>query len=438
MKSKTFVQQVAALFRGNLVHAFSQFGVITLLSVIGDSGAAGTYVLALAMTAPIFMFCDLNLRVARSTDHKYQEEYSSYLGLRSYAIIVAIVATLLICCMFYPERLTIIVPILIYRCGESFSNLAYGGLQRMQSSHLIGTSLTQKGLSALVLLGILIPVSGGNPIVAASGMALISIFWAIFRDLPLAWKINVPEATLGFDTVVKGMSDLNSCRRIAFRALPLGFDAGISSLALNIPKYCIEAYCGTATFTGTEALGVFGVLSHLAFSIQKLIGAIGHTGVGVLAKQRSEGNRASFWRLFNKLLVTSVLVGIAAIIGGMIVIPLLMGWLLGPEYGDYGLIFTLLLASGLTGAQRIAGRATQACGQYFAYTMFDVIIFLTSAITSVTLVKQYGSVGAGIAISLAFAVGLSATLFHTYKMLWPLDENETIPALAENNNTTAG
>jgi len=432
LRSKTFVQQVAALFRGNLVHAVSQFAVIALIKVFGGNAAAGTYVLALAMTAPIFMFCDLNLRVARSTDHKYGEQYVSYLGLRSYALIVAVVVCLLICCLFYPDKIFIIVPILIYRCGESLSNLAYGGLQRMQSSHLIGTSLSLKGLAALLLLGILIPVSSGDPIIAAAGMAIVSIFWAIFRDLPLAWKINVPEEKLGFDTALIGMGDIKSCRRIAFRALPLGFDAGISSLAMNIPKYCIEAYCGT------ETLGIFGVLSHLALSIQKLIGAIGHTGVGVLAKQRSEGNRDLFWSLFKKLLITSVLVGLGAIVGGMIVIPLLAGWLLGPEYANYPLIFTLLLASGLIGAQRIAGRATQACGQYFAYTMFDVIIFLTSALTSVSLVKHYGSVGAGIAISLAFAIGLFATLFHTFKILWPLVENETITPVAETNNPPTG
>ena len=186
MSSKTFAQQVAALFRGNLVHAFSQFGVITLLSYLGGDGAAGKYVSALAMTAPIFMFCDLNLRVVRSTDHKHNEKYSSYLGLRSYALILAVVASLLICVFVYPARLWIVIPILVYRCGESLSNLAYGGLQRVQSSHLIGASLSRKGLAALVLLGILIPASSGNPIVAACGMALVSVVWALFRDLPLA------------------------------------------------------------------------------------------------------------------------------------------------------------------------------------------------------------------------------------------------------------
>ena len=157
---------------------------------------------------------------------------------------------------------------------------------------------------------------------------------------------------------------------------------------------------------------------------------MGHTGVSLLSKQRNENKRHAFWRLFNKLLLTSVLVGIAAIVGGIIVLPLVMNWTLGAKYGNFWLIFTLLLASCLTGAQRIAGRATQACGNYFAYTMFDVIMFLVSTAASLVLVKQFGIVGAGAAISIAFAVGLSVTLFHTYRLLWP-EEAESESPLSE-------
>ena len=135
---KTFLQQVTALFRGNIFHAFSQWAVITLISAFGGNGAAGTYVSALAMTAPVFMFFDLNLRVMRSTDHEFDEVFSSYIGLRFYALVCAIVVSILICLVFYPLRIGIIIPILAYRVGESISNLAYGGLQRQQSSHLIG------------------------------------------------------------------------------------------------------------------------------------------------------------------------------------------------------------------------------------------------------------------------------------------------------------
>ena len=417
---KTFVQQVAALFRGNIFHAFSQWAVITLISAFGGNSAAGTYVSALAMTAPVFMFFDLNLRVMRSTDHEFDEKFASYIGLRFYALVCAIVLSTLICFIFYPVRIGIIIPILAYRVGESISNLAYGGLQRQQSSHLIGGSLTMKGLAALVLLSILVPLTSGNPIVAACGMAVVSITWGIFRDLPLSWKINSPETPFSKQVVLDGVRDISSCTRIAKRAFPLGFDAGISSIAMNAPKYSIEYYLGT------DILGVYGILAQLAFAIQKLIGAIGHTGVSLLSKQQSQNNRVAFWRLFNRLLGSSIVVGLLAVLGGTFVIPFVMNKCLGPEYGDYWLMFSLLLASCLAGAQRIAGRATQACSRYFAYTMFDVVIFTVSIIASIVLVQNYGAFGGGIALSIAFGFGLVVTLVHTYWFLWPMEKETEI------------
>jgi Na+-driven multidrug efflux pump len=75
------------------------------------------------------------------------------------------------------------------------------------------------------------------------------------------------------------------------------------------------------------------------------------------------------------------------------------------------------LASCFAGVQRTAGRATQACGSYFTYTLFDIVIFLTTSISALLFVKQYGVVGAATSVSIGFAVGLFITLVHTYSFL---------------------
>ena len=90
--------------------------------------------------------------------------------------------------------------------------------------------------------------------------------------------------------------------------------------------------------------------------------------------------------MFNKLLTSSAVVGVMAVIGGTFVIPFVMERFLGSDFGDYWLMFSLLLASSVAGMQRIAGRATQACSQYFAYTMFDVVIVIASVVSSIVLV----------------------------------------------------
>ena len=213
--------------------------------------------------------------------------------------------------------------------------------------------------------------------------------------------------------IAAAMTDFSATSRIAKRSLPLGFDAFISSLAFNSPRYCVQWWLGT------NALGIFGVLSQLTFSIQMLIGAVGNAGVSVLSNHRQTRDRVRFWRLFNRMLLSSVIVGAIAVVGGTLVIPPVIGYFLGAEYNQTYLVFVLLIASCLTGALRTTGRATQAFGSYFTYTMFDVVVFLTSATCSLLLVGPYGMVGGAWALVAAFGIGAVVALFHTYNFLWP-------------------
>ena len=400
------------LFHGSVMFALSQWLVLVLLATFGGDEESGKYVFALATTAPIFMLFDLNLRVTRSTDHQHGERFRNYLAIRLICLLAAVAVTLTITTVFFSNRLWVFVGVMLYRVGDSLSNLSFGGFQRMQQSDLIGKSLTPKGITAIMAIALVCWLSGGSAIAAAFVMAAISISWAMVRDLPRSWKLNESDQSITLACIAKAIADRDSNIRIAKRALPLGFDSFVSSLALNSPRYCIEYWLGTA------ALGVYGLLSQLAFSIQMLIGAVGHTGVSILSEAFRDGESERFWRLFNKMLLSSISVGILAIVTGTIVIPPVISYFLSESYNRPLLVFLLLMASCLAGAQRTAGRATQACGSYVWYTIFDVIIFAGSLTTALLIVKTHGLVGGALAVVVGFGLGLAVTLLHTYGLLW--------------------
>ena len=432
MDKRTFINQVAHLFRGQVLYALTTLVVVALLAKFGGDGESGRYVLALATTAPIFLLFDLNLRVSRSTDHQHNEQYRHYVALRFLCLIFSVLVTVIVCSVYFHDRIWVFLAMIVFRVGDSISNLAFGGYQRMQVSDLVGKSLTYKALLSIAALLVVIPLTGGNAVVAAMTMGVISITWALLRDLPQSWKVNEPDYEYSIYSVSNSMKDVNVIGRIARRSLPLGIDASISSLSLNAPRYAIEF------FFGTNALGVFGLLSQLAFSIQMLIGAVGHAGVPVLAKHRVNNNRKQFWRLMNRMLATSGVVGLLAVIGGTLVIPPVMGYFLGPQYNNVYLVMCLIIASALTGVLRTAGRATQACGSYFTYTMFDVVVFVTSAVASIILVKHYQLTGGAIALICSFACGMIVAVVHTYFYLWPTEEqiaaSEPNSSAPENGN----
>lgn len=396
-----------------MLHALSQFTLLLLLSRFGGKEVAGHYVLALAVTAPIFLFFDLNLRVARATDHQHGESYSTYIALRFWTLLFAICCALSVGFTFYPDQMPIIALMTAYRVGDSISNLSYGNMQRAQQTDIVGSALTGRGLIYLAAILIVIPLTSGNEVILAGVMAAIALLWAFLKDLPRAWQLEEGSPGFGWHALSDGLKNPAGCWRVAKRTIPLGFDAGISSLALNTPRYCIKAWWGA------DVLGVFGLLTQLAFAIQKFVGAMGHTGVSLLSKHFNENKPKAFWRLFNRLLLGSSALGALSILLGTILIPILLGSFLGPSYDNRLLVFILLLASALTGIQRIAGRATQASGQYLNYTLFDVVIFVVSAVCSFLLIEPYGAEGGAAAIAIAFLVGSAVTLIHTYFFLWP-------------------
>ncbi len=388
-----------------------------MLGYFASDAEAGKYGFALFATAPIFMLFDLNLRVSRATDHQHGERFGNYVALRSLMLVFAFVVSIVIALIWSRETFLVFLGVTLFRIGESLSNLSFGGFQRMQTSDLIGKSLTLKGITVLLVIAPVLALLNGNAIAAAFAMAAISIFFGVVRDLPRSWRINEPDLPLDQSSLTDAFSDFSSNFRIAKRSLPLGIDSFVSSLALNSPRLCIKWWFGEA------ALGIFAILSQLAFAIQMLIGAVGHTGVGMLSERFRNRQRASFWRLYHRMFASSVVLGVLAIVFGTLAIPPFMNYIGKPQYANVMLIMLLLIASCLAGAQRTVGRATQACGRYFWYMAFDFVICATSIATALYLVtsattEEQGLVGGAIAITLGFAAGLVVTLIHTYTILW--------------------
>lgn len=307
--------------------------------------------------------------------------------------------------------------VIVYRIGESLSKLAFGAFQKEKRSEIIGKTLTYKGLITAASVLVLAWLSGGSAVVVGAAVAMITILFAVLWDLPTAIKLNQPTAPAPAQFLTAAITDFAAHVRIFKRALPLGVDSWLSSMTLNTPKYYVSATMGLGT------LGVFGVLMQLAYSIQLLIGAVGHTGVAPLSELKQKGDRTAFWRLLYKMVASSLLIGVLAVAAGTLIIPPAFGWLVGPEYNRTWVVLTLLVASCITGTQRILSKATQACGSYYAYLFFDVIIFIGSFTTSYLLVERMGLTGAALALVVAFTLGLVATLFHTRFLLWPADAN---------------
>ena len=67
---------------GNMVYAACQFGMLSVLAKLGSPSIVGQYALGLAITAPVFMLTNLQLRGVQATDARHEFAFADYFTLR--------------------------------------------------------------------------------------------------------------------------------------------------------------------------------------------------------------------------------------------------------------------------------------------------------------------------------------------------------------------
>src|SRR6476660_1556484 len=69
-------------FAGNVVYAACQWGMLSALAKLGNPELVGQFALALAVTSPVFMLANLQLRGVQATDAQSQYTFADYLRVR--------------------------------------------------------------------------------------------------------------------------------------------------------------------------------------------------------------------------------------------------------------------------------------------------------------------------------------------------------------------
>src|SRR5580692_299201 len=66
---------------GNLIYALCQWGILVSFAKLGNAEMLGQYALGLAIAAPVFQFCGLNLRAVQVTDARNRYTFGEFAGM---------------------------------------------------------------------------------------------------------------------------------------------------------------------------------------------------------------------------------------------------------------------------------------------------------------------------------------------------------------------
>jgi O-antigen/teichoic acid export membrane protein len=416
---------------GNTIYAASQWGMLVLLAKLGNPEMVGQFTLGLAVTAPVFMLTNLQLRGIQATDATQRFKFSDYLGLRLLGTGLALVIILGIALIGYRQTIGLIILLIaLAKALESVSDVVYGLLQQHERMDRVSISLMLRGCLSLCFLGIglylthhLFGAVLGLVIVWAVvliGYDLWSSFLILKPASPRCLSSDRPSTYRDWIEVLQPHWHWQTLRRLIAPALPMGTVMMLISLNSNIPRYVIEQHLGT------RELGIFAAIAYLIMAGGTIVGALGQAATPRLAKYYATGNRQAFRRLLFKLMGMGAGLGAIAVVVALVAGRQILTLLYQPEYAQYTTLFVwLMVAGGISYVASFMGYGMTAA-QYF-YIQLPLFIGVTavSSLTCFWLIPSLGLIGAAFALILAaivqVAISAGVILYAIHRLPNPQD-----------------
>ena len=381
---------------GNLTYAATQWGLLIGLARLGSPESVGRLALGLAVTAPVMLFCNLQLRTVQATDALRRYEFGDYFGLRLVSNAVAFVTVYAISQLggHTEEVRSIILWLILAKVIESFSDLMQGTLLRREQMNRIAQSQIVRGiLSMLVFIAVYAWTKSTATATASLAVSWLTVLLAI--DIPMAWpgiRSEGGRIRPRFSPTVMG--------RLFWMALPLGMVTTLTSVETNLPRYILEQT------VGERELGIFASLAYLVFAQGTLIIAVNQSALPRLATLEASGDGPGVRRLIGKMLMIGIGIGtttllVCAVAGGPI-----LSLVYGAEYREFTGAFVWVAAAAAVKFASHPFAVLLRAGQQF-WILLGVQVLTVAAMWAACLwlIPTQGVNGA------AFSLFLSSLLF---------------------------
>ena len=379
---------------GNVFYAASQWAIVATIAKLGSPAMVGQFSLALAITAPVFMFTNLGLRGVQATDAKEDFDFWDYAFLRVATTIfgLLIVGIILLFSEYDPSLLLIVGVVGVAKASDSMSDVCYGLMQQRERMDPIARSMILRGGSSLVLLAVLLALSN-SLLLAVAGMAFSWIVVFALHDVrkvrPFLPHQRAPTWFALDHSDGAWQARLSHAYKLALLALPLGFVMMLISLNVNVPRYFVEAEFGE------EALGFYSALAYLTIAATTVVNALGQAAAPWLAQRYAAQDRKEFVVLLYKLIGIALALGlcgwlVARFLGGPVLTLLYTA-----EYASYTDLFAWFMAM-TTGVlvSSVLGYAMTAMRRFRVQLPIFVAVVAVNVACCAWLIPQIGLTGA--------------------------------------------
>jgi O-antigen/teichoic acid export membrane protein len=402
----------ALVLVGNVIYSACQWGIVVALAKLGSTRQVGEYALGVAISAPIVVFANLQLRALVASEVKDRFSFGQYLAFRLTSLGAALAVVAAVAGYTQPAWALRGIVILtgLVQALEALSDTYYGFMQRCGRMDRVSISLALRGPFPLAAL-CLVMYRTHSVILAVGAMLAARFVVLIAWDMQLGFA-RAAIASMPGPSPTRIRWDASSMFSLLRLALPLGVISMLLSLNSNFPRYFLEAHSGSAD------LGIFSALASLLAAGNLVVSAFGQSVFQPVARACADADLARF-RLYSLLaLLLGAGLGIAFVIGASLFGRTILVHVFRPEYAEHASALVHLTVAGtvlfvgsslgyvITGARRLGPQ-------------IPVLIFsgLASAAVSAWSIPAHGLEGAADAMLAAGLVQLAGV----GTILWKID-----------------
>lgn len=379
-------------FAGSVLYAGCQWGMLSAIAKMGSPSIVGQFTLGLAVSAPVFMFTNLQLRAVQATDVNAECGFADYFTLRLLATLGGLIAiaVLLPFVVSSPTVRLVILLVAVSKCIECMSDVTAGLLQREERLKRVAISQIIRGIGSVLVFSLVFAYSRN---LALSVVAMSGVWFAVL----LLYDVANVKALIGRDEAFFRF-DRRALSRLTMLGLPLGWVATFASLNVNLPRYFLEHYRGLAD------QGIYASLAYLVIGVGLIVHALTQSVTTRLAFLFTSGNLKQFASTLTKLSMLGVLIAAVGVPLTFLIGRPLLTLLYSREYGGHvGLMALLVGIAGLSTIGSFLFCGLTAARAFRAQVPVYLAAVLVVTLASMLLVPRYGLMGAGTAVLLSTA-----------------------------------
>jgi O-antigen/teichoic acid export membrane protein len=146
---------------GNAVYAACQWGMVSVLAHLGSPEIVGQYALGVAVSTPLLMLAQLNLRTVIATDVTGEHHFLDYRDVRVAALFLALLGIAVLACFEHSlqDRLAIIL-VALAQSVDLVADIYIGLFQQRERMQRIAITLSLHGVLSVIALGTIVKLTG--------------------------------------------------------------------------------------------------------------------------------------------------------------------------------------------------------------------------------------------------------------------------------------